>query len=259
MFGDDIGQTDLAANRAHRGQQGPRLDAVGDHRVFSSAKASDTIHADVAGARAADAAAQGIEEVLQIDDLRFLGGIADERGPLSEGRRHHQVLGGADAREVQVDLPSPQARSLRVNVPAPLANCRPHSLQARQVQVDGSKADGTASRVRNPDPTHPAEERSHEEDGRPHLPHKLVRHLVAVQRISPDHQRPPATREALVADVCSQASQNLLHHRRVPQARSIQYHALGPRQQAGGQDRQGSVLCAVHPYLSPQAHAAPHH
>ena len=45
-----------------------------------------------------------IEELAEVDDLRLAGGVVDRRRALGEHRRGEDVLGGADAREVERDV-----------------------------------------------------------------------------------------------------------------------------------------------------------
>jgi hypothetical protein len=94
-------QADVAAGDGGGHQVGARLDAIGQHLVVRAVQGLDAVDHDLVGASALDARAHRDQEIREIDDLRFAGGVLDDRLPVGQRGRHHQVLGPGDGRHVE--------------------------------------------------------------------------------------------------------------------------------------------------------------
>ena len=72
-------------------------------------QSADALHLDHRGAGALDPGTHLGQERSDIDDLRLTGSVCHGGLPLGQHRCHQDVLGGADAGEVEPDLPAVQA------------------------------------------------------------------------------------------------------------------------------------------------------
>ena len=125
-------------------------DPVGHGRVGDRRERVDALDGDRRGAGAVDAGAHGDEHRAEVDDLRLAGGVVDDRGALGQHRRHDQVLGGPDRREVQPDRRAGQP-GRGGHEEAVLADDRgAQPLQPGDVHVQAAGADGVAAGQRHP-------------------------------------------------------------------------------------------------------------
>ena len=56
------------------------------------------------GARTTNARTHFVERMGQILNLGFLSGILDNRCTLRKRRRHHEIFGGSNGRQVEIDF-----------------------------------------------------------------------------------------------------------------------------------------------------------
>ncbi|MNX77077.1 hypothetical protein D3C86_1086010 [compost metagenome] len=112
----DPGQGQVAPGDGRGDHEGARLDPVGDDRVVTAAQAADALDGDGLGAGPGDLGAHLVEEVGEIDDLGLLGAVLDDGGALGVDRGHHDGLGGAHAREVEVHVAADQSVGLGLHV-----------------------------------------------------------------------------------------------------------------------------------------------
>ena len=94
-------ELDLAARDAARHQQRAGLEPVGHDLAVGRDELVDAFDLDRRRARADDLRAHAVEERGEVGDLGLAGGVLDDGVALGEHRRAHQVLGGADARELE--------------------------------------------------------------------------------------------------------------------------------------------------------------
>ena len=86
---------DLAAGDAQRGEEGRRLDAIGDHGVLGRVQLLDTLDLHGRAAGAQHLGAHAVQEGGQIGDLGLAGRVVDDRRALGQHGGHQRVLGGA--------------------------------------------------------------------------------------------------------------------------------------------------------------------
>ena len=89
------------------------LDPVGDDPVLGAAQALAALDLDRVGVGPLDRRAHRLEERDEVVDLGLLGGRADDRVALGEGRGEHRVLGAHDRHEREADLAAAQAPGRR--------------------------------------------------------------------------------------------------------------------------------------------------
>ena len=120
------------------------------------------------------------EHLAQVDDLRLAGDVVDDRGALGEHRGHQQVLGGADAREVQPQVAARQAVGhLGHHEPVLDAHLRAELGEAGHVHVQAARADVVAARQRHPGPAAARDQRAEHADRGAQPADQVVRRLVA--------------------------------------------------------------------------------
>ena len=95
------GDVALGHDRGHR--PGPGHDPVRDCPVGHRVQRVDPLDLQGRGADPVDLGAHLDQHLADVDDLRFARRVVDDGGALGQDRRHQQVLGGPDAREVQPD------------------------------------------------------------------------------------------------------------------------------------------------------------
>ena len=106
VVGPGAVEVDLAAGDRRGGQERGRLDPVGDDAVVHGReRARSTPWIDRSSVPTpVDLGAHAVEEVAEVGDLGLAGRVVDDRGALGEHRGHDDVLGGADARELEQDV-----------------------------------------------------------------------------------------------------------------------------------------------------------
>ena len=105
---------ELAAGqrRPRRGRWPPRpgRGRRGGRAGRSQRAGLDAVDDDGRRADALDLGAHRVQEVAQVDDLGLAGRVVEHRGALGVDGGHDDVLGGADARELERDVGAPQPR-----------------------------------------------------------------------------------------------------------------------------------------------------
>ena len=119
-----------------------------------------------------------LRNVASVGDLRFARRVLDDRRALGEHRRAHEVLGRADARELEHGARAVQQLGARDDVAVRDLDLGAHRLEAAQVHVDLAAADVVAARAarRAPAPQRASSGPEHVER-RAHARDELVRRL----------------------------------------------------------------------------------
>ena len=143
---------DVAAG--HRRARTPRCRRRSGRRRWRGATGRSASTPSIAQRRRAGAVDLGAhrgEHLADVDDLRLAGRVVDLRDALGQHGRHQQVLGGADAREVQPDRRAAQPARRGGDDEAVLAgDLGAHPGQAGDVHVQAARADRVAARVGHP-------------------------------------------------------------------------------------------------------------
>src|ERR671921_351491 len=150
VLGEGVRYRDVPAGRSRGHQERTRLDTVRHHRPLGGVQFTDAFDHYAARARSHDARAHRIEEAGEGGDLRLAGAVLDSGDPIREHGSHHDVLGCADARVLEVDLSGPQpaggARLYEAVVELDVSAERP---QAVDVKVELPQAEITPARRRD--------------------------------------------------------------------------------------------------------------
>ena len=127
---------------------------------------------------AEDVRAHAVEERGEVGDLRLARRVLDDGLALGEHRRGHQVLGRADAREVEDDA---RAASACCSAPrrsrATTSSSAPMRLQAAEVHVELAAPDVVAAGQRDARLAAAREQRAEHVDRRPHPADEVVGRL----------------------------------------------------------------------------------
>ena len=120
-------------------------------------------------ARADHVRAHPVEERREVGDLGLAGRVLDHGRALGEHRRAHEVLGGADTRELEQHPRARAAASQRACTnPCATSTSRAHRLEPAQVHVDLAAADVVAAGQRDPRLAAAREQRTEHVERRAH-------------------------------------------------------------------------------------------
>src|SRR5690606_20431013 len=139
-------QDDVAPRGRHGAQEGAGLDAVGHDTVGGAVQAFHALDDDAVGAVAFDVRAHGDQDLGQVDDLGFAGGVFQHGAAFGQGGGHHQVFRAGHGDHVRQDARAAQAFGLGHDEAVLDADARAHGGQALDVLVDRPLADRAAAR-----------------------------------------------------------------------------------------------------------------
>ena len=147
MLRGDVADGNPAPGRSGGSHVGARLDLVGDDGIGYAVQILHTADLDDVGTGAADVGAHRVEEVRQVDDVRFLGGVLQDRLTLRLDGGEHQVDGRADGYGIKIN-----ARTVEGTRGGALDDSavdqlvlRAHQREALQVLVDRTHAEVAAA------------------------------------------------------------------------------------------------------------------
>ena len=145
---DDVFDQHVAADCGGSGHIRARLDLVGDDGIAAAVQRLDAAHLDDVGARAGDLRAHGVQEVREVDDVRLLGAVFDDRHAAAQNCRKQDVHRRADGDDIKIDVAAaqPALRGVGADIAAGLLDHGAHGLEALDVLVDGADAEVAAAR-----------------------------------------------------------------------------------------------------------------
>ena len=138
-------ELDVAAGGGGRAEERPGFDAVGHDSMRRAVQTAHAFDGDQIGARPPDARTHRIQAIGKVDHFGLARGVFQHGNALSQGRRHHQVLGAGHRHQVEDDVRAFQAIGARQDIALLDVDLRTECLQALDVQVDGPLADGTTA------------------------------------------------------------------------------------------------------------------
>ena len=184
--------------------------------------------------------------VGEIVDLGLLGGILNHRRAFGEGRRHHEILGGADRRQIEINLCAAQLLRRRLDVAMALLDRRAHRFEAFQMQIDRPRADGAAAGSRDPRAAKARQQRTQNQKRRAHGFHQIVGRLELADGVGAQTDLVRALAPALLVDLYPEAREQLEGGANVGEVRHDLIGTGLARQQRSDQNRQRGVLRAAH-------------
>ena len=177
VVGFGVEQVELTARHRTRRDVGRGLDPIGHRLVIAGVELVGLDAGDPQPRRAdaLDLRAHRDEELAQVDELGFAGGVVDRRDTVGEHRRRQHVLRGADAREVEHDVGTAQTVGARLDVLVGEGERRPHRLEPGDVHVDRTGAEVVTTWHRHAHVAASGQQRAEHIDRGPHLRHQLER------------------------------------------------------------------------------------
>ena len=254
MFGDDVLDKHVAARGRDGRHIGARLDLVRNDGVAAAVQAADAANFDDVGTRARDLRAHGVQEVRQIDDVRFLCGVLDNGRAVRQDCADHDVHGRADGDDVEIDTAARQAvcRGGGADEAILEVNGGTDGLEALDVLVDGARAEVAAAGQRHAGMAEAAELRADEIIGGADTAHQRVGGLRIAHICAAELQRI----RTQAADLCAHAVQNLQQEPDIGDIRHIFDAAGAVYEQCCRKNRHGGVFCAADGYDAGQRMAA---
>ena len=170
-----MGDTAFTATCGNCDQVGSGLDPIGNDPAIGWLEFINAGDGQAIGIPAINFCAHAVEHIDQIADFRFPGGVLDNRHPLGKHRRHHQVFGASDGRNVKVDdISLHPAGDLSINIAALETAGNPQTLQTGDMKINWPGTNGAASRQRHLGLTQAGEQRPKNQDGSPHRLHQII-------------------------------------------------------------------------------------
>ena len=159
-------------------QKRARFNPVADDGVVGAAEPLDAFDPNRGRARAFDLRAHFREQIGQVLDLGLLRGVFENGLAAGQSRRHHQIFGAGDGDAVKVDPRAAQpVAGVGLDVAVRLIDACAENLEAGDVQIDRTRADGAASGQRNARPPGARRQRSQHQARRAHGLDQLVGRL----------------------------------------------------------------------------------
>ncbi len=238
-----IGVLDLDATAGNGSghQVSAGLDTVRHDLVSGRAQTLDAIDGDGVGTCAVNLGTHCDQEVGQIDNLWLARGVLQHAATVGEAGSHHDVFSTGHAHGIEEEMRTTQAafRCLGLDVATFDVDDRAHGFKATDVQVDRTRTDGTATWQSHFGLAEASDHRAQHQNRRTHGFHQLVRGDQGL-----DGARVDLDTELFVDHrLDAHATEQLDHGRDVVQVRQVLNGNGSVRQQGGGKDRQGRVLC----------------
>ena len=243
MLGDHIFQHHIAAGRSNGSQIGPRFDLIRNNGIKTAVQLLNAVYPDDAGTCAAHVAPHGVEEVGQVYDMGFPGGIFDDGPAFSQNRSQHDIHGGTDADHIQINICTMQLAVFRLGIDIPIRyfHFSPHGPHSLQMLVNGTDPKIAAARHRNLCFSKTAEKYTDEIIGCTDLAHGFASLLHGGKIAAVKLHRCPVDRSDRRAHLIHIGQ----HQAHIADLRDIFYSANTVHQHGCGNNRNGSVLRAA--------------
>ena len=117
-FNEDITSSDCCSNHERS-----RLNSILNNCMIGPVKFRNALNTDLFSSSADNFSPHLVQDVCQINDFRFPGGILNHRAALCQSCCHHNILGSTDTWEVQINLSTMQSLgSICLNIAIMLLN-----------------------------------------------------------------------------------------------------------------------------------------
>src|SRR5262249_52329155 len=174
MRGIAVGQRQIAAGQHRRNHKRARFDAVRNDAMPGAVQLVNALNPYGVRACALDFGAHLGQERRQIHDLRLARAVFHDGFTLGEGGGHHQVFCSSNGDLVKSNVPAVQALRAGLDIAVLLSDGSPELLETFDMQVNGTGADGAASRLGDPGATQARDQRSQDERGGAHGLHQVI-------------------------------------------------------------------------------------
>ncbi len=237
--------------------EGPGHDPIRDRAVCGRAEPVDTVDHQRGRARTVDLRAHRRQHRAEIGDLGLAGSIIDHGRALGQHTGHQQVLGGANAREVQPDGRSlqpagrPGHQDARFDI-----NHGPELGQTVDMHVEGAGTDRVPTGERDSRLTAAGDQRAQHDDGCPDAADE-----VAVSRRAGPGRHVDRQQAVAVVPIDSRPErpQHVSHDRDIEDVRHGTKSRPAMGQQARGHQFEHGVLRSGDINLADKPRPAPDH
>ena len=154
----------------------PVFDSIGHDPVVRAGQSGYAGNDEPIRANSVNPRAHGGETVGEIAHFRFTCRILKHCFTVRQGRGHHEVFRRPDRDFGEPDgIPRQAVRRARLDIPVGQFDFGTEFSQTCKMEINRSRADGTAPRQRDPGLADPCHERSKDEYRCAHFPHQIVR------------------------------------------------------------------------------------
>src|SRR5665647_3245642 len=251
--GDSADHFDVAFGRGRR--KGPRAgcNTVRDHLVGHRRQRTDTLDLDHRRAGTLDRGSHLGEKLRDVYDLWLARSVRHPGHTLGQHGCHQDVLGGADAGEVQPDLATVQpVRSRGDEIAVGDMDRGAQRLQTRDVQIQTSGPDRVTARYGHMCLTTSGHQGAKNADRGSQCPNQLIVGAVpdAVGDIDLDHPR-----GGVIVDDAPESAEQLGHDGHIKDGRHVRQASPAHSQQGPRHQLEGAVLGTNDRHLAAQAGA----
>ena len=254
MLRIDADHPDVAERHRRRDRPGRGDDPVTDHPVGGRPKLLHTADRQRCRAGPADPCPHLHQHVAQVDDLGFAGGVVDHGLALGEHRRHEDVLGRPDRREVEPDPGALEFVGARDDAAVLDLAVRAEQAQPGLVHVQRPRPDRVSARQGHHRPLAPRDQRPEHTDRGAELPHRGE--IRVVLRLG---GRRDLRGVVIEHHLAAQPAQYLGHQRNVENVGAVRDRAGALGEQRGGHQLEHAVFRATHVHFPGKGATTGHH
>ena len=146
MFQFHAMDTDVATGHRRCDHKRARLDPVRHDLIISSGKLGYSLDSNRVGAGALYLGAHAVQVMGQVYNFRFASSVLQQGFALCGCCGHHKMFGAPDGGDVEVYASALELAAFCFYIAMLKCYFGTKCLQAFQVQVDGARSDGTATR-----------------------------------------------------------------------------------------------------------------
>ena len=246
MLRDNVFDKRIALCCGNRHHKRTCLDLIRDYRILCAVESVHALDLDNVSTGAHYICAHGVEEVREIDNVRFLGGVFKYGKTLRLDSGEHSVYGSSYGDFVEIDLRSEKEISLDINDTVYYRAFCSEGTEAFQMLIHRSVTEIAPARHRNLSVSESAEQRSKEIVRSSHGTRKLVRH-----RHIPDRSRVYFERILIdESDLRAELAQDTKIYRNIVYGRNIFEHAGPVGKDNSRYDRDCGILCTAYLYFT---------
>ena len=246
MLGNDVLHQNIAADGCGRSHIGTGFNLIGDNAVIGAMQHIYPTDFNDIGAGAADIRSHGIEEVGQIDNMRFFGHIFQHRHAAGLYCRQHYINGSAHRDLIEVDMGALHPLGIGINKAIFNADFRAQKFKTFDVLIDGANAKIAAAGHGNTGLPKAPQQRADKIVAGAHMLGKFVRNRCFGKGGSIDNRR--STAEFFYGSTHS--TQHTEQQLRIMDIGDIFQHTAAPGQHRGGNNGNSGIFRAADGNLS---------
>ena len=257
VLGNTVADGDLAAGHRSGEDVGSRFEAIGNDTMVGRVQLGYAVDHNGRGSRTLDVGAHLTQVGRKVGKLGFPGCVADRGRPVCEHGSKKDVLGGADRRELEVDLCTVEPVRGGGTQHAVLEfEDGTEILESTEMEVDRPRAEVVTTRERDSGFTRAGKECAEDEDRRAHLSDEIERRFGVRVFGDGDLDRGPAPLTGR-----TDMPQDVAHDLDVENPRNVREAVDSRRQQRCDHVLERSVLRTEHrefPFERGPSHDAQH-